>query len=278
MNRHDPQPGVDQRMEPDRSGRGMSWRLMMVLAAAAVGVLLALSRSGSVPRGGFVVGIVFVAVVLVAILTARTVVAARRAGAERESAREALSREHALTFRKSDEGVIKKRFRRLPEIKSGGKIKNVLTGELAGREMCAFEHVHVVHTGNAAVPVQRTVFALETPRWPRVDIKRKSALGAALRRLFGAKDLEFDLPEFNRRIRVTTPDPSFAITLLSPELQRHILTKPNVTWRLIDGWLCLIYSGALRFDRAAQSLERLETFWRLIPPELEYWQTTSAES
>lgn len=266
----------------DDAGRGAargwgSWRLWIVLFGVAAGLLLVLAQSGSGRRNGLLVFIVFCGVAFAAILTAKAVTAARRAGAERDTAREAFSREHALSIRKSDEGVIKKRFRRLPEVKSGGKIKNVITGERAGRALCAFEHVHVVHTGNAAIPVQRTVFAIETPHWPRVDIKRKSTLGAALRRVFGGKDLEFDLPEFNRRMRVVTPDPSFAITLLSPDLQRHILTKPHVVWRLIDGWLCLIYNGSLRFDRAPNSLERLETFWRLIPPELEYWQSPIAE-
>lgn len=255
-----------------RARSGASWHVVLVILGAALGVVIAMAQSGAGRRGAVVIVVIFAVVALFTVLLVEGISAEQRRRQEREQAKAALAREHGVTIRKTDDGAIKHRLRRLPEIKGGGKIKNVIEGELDGRLMYGFEHVHVVHTGNATIPVHRTIFAMETPQWPRVDIKRKGALGAALRRLLGRPDLRFDLPEFNRRMRVITSDASFAITLLSPELQEHILKKPSVVWRLLDGWLCLIHSGPMRFDRAPDSLARLESFWKLIPPELEYWQ------
>ena len=150
------------------------------------------------------------------------------------------------------------------------------TVQIDGRRLIGFEHVHIIHTGSTAAPVYRSVFALETPPWPSLTVRRKSALGAALRRMFGSRDLQFDLPEFNRRFRVTTNDPDFALVLLSPALQRHIMSKPSVIWRLMNGWLVLVYPGALRFDRAEASIARLRRFAELIPPELDAWQSSAS--
>ena len=69
--------------------------------------------------------------------------------------------------------------------------------------------------------------------------------------------------------RVRTDDEDFAVTLLSPEVQAHLLTKRRVRWYLGYGRLCLIYQGALRPDRVVASAERLARMMALIPVEME---------
>ncbi len=251
----------------------MWWRIILLLIAIGAGIVVAMAQSGSLRRGGIAALVVTAAIVTVAVVLVWVFSTARHGREKQRQARIEFASEHPVIIRKSDAGELKRRFRQLPEIRNSGKIKHVIEGELDGRTMYGFEHMHVVNTGNAVIPVQKTVYAIETPAWPRVDIKRTSSVGRLFRRVFGKTDLQFDLPEFNRHMRVATTDPNFAITMLSPELQRHILSKTSASWRLMDGWLFLIYSGPMRFDRAPASMARLSEFWRHIPPELEFWQS-----
>lgn len=204
-------------------------------------------------------------------------VVARSVGAhqqQRQEATEEFAATHALAARAArDTADLKREFRMLPEIKHGGSIRRAFEGFIAGRRFVLFEHVYMVHTGSAAVPVIRTIYAVETPRWPRVEVSPNRGLRRLIPQSFGRARLELDLPEFNRRMRVKAADPDFALTLLSPELQRHILSRPIGTWRLIEGWICLIEQGSLRLDRATRGIAHLQRFLELLPQELEYWPT-----
>lgn len=176
-----------------------------------------------------------------------------------------------LTQLENAESEIKRQFGKLPELRHKGSIKIAYTGVLAGRELYVFSHQYAVNTGHASIPVNHTIYAVQTPQWPKANIIPAGWMSLRIGSLFGRRSFKLDLPEFNRRFRVVTADEGFAITLLSPELQRHIITKTTVKWRVGDGWLCLIYSGAMTLDRASNSMRRLERFVELIPPELESW-------
>ncbi len=176
-----------------------------------------------------------------------------------------------LTQLENGEEEIKRRFSKLPALRHKGSIKKVFRGTLANRELFAFSHVYTMHTGQAPITVNTTIYAVKTPDWPKTNIVPANWITQRIGALFGRRSMKLDLPEFNRRFRVTTADESFAITLLSPELQKHILDKTSAKWRIVDGWLCLIYSGPLKLSRTPVSLRRLERFIELIPPELESW-------
>lgn len=255
-----------------RASKKSTSRIGALIIGALSGSVASFVASGGMSRGGrrawlFPSAIMF-AIAVVAIIAAR---ASKKGRRTQRVAKTEQATTLGLTLRAESVKDTKKRFHTLPEIRRGGSIKRVYEGEIGGRRLVAFEHIQMIYTGNATLPILRTVYALETPAWPRVDIVPTQAIGAFIRRLFGRRGIELDLPEFNRRFRVVTPDEAFVVTLLSPDLQRHILDKPNVKWRLVGGWLCLVYNGKLRLDRAGKSLDRLARFAELIPPELEHW-------
>ena len=198
-----------------------------------------------------------------------------RRSAQQSSQTSLIAAEAGLSPMTKAEGEIRSLFGRLPEVRKHGKIKRTFSGERLGRHVIAFEHMHMIHTGNATVPIYKTVYAIETPPWPRVDVVPQLPIGRFIRRLLGRRGMELDLPEFNRRFSVRATEEDFAVVLLSREVQRHILSKPGVTWRLIDGWLCLIYPGRLRLPKAGVSLDRLERLAQLVAPELSAWESAS---
>lgn len=250
-------------------------RTTATIIGALSATLIAMVSGGSLnpqTRGtGALPVFISIAVVLVALVGASVFFRSRSKQKQHTDKDDSLDK-LGLTRRKGEEKATKRRFGKLSELR-GGSINEVFEGALADRELVVFTHVRMIYTGNATVPIYRTIYAVATPAWLWVNITPSRPWSRWLGKLFGRRSFRLDLPEFNRRFRVTAHDEDFALTLLCPELQRHILDKPNVTWRLVDGWLCLVYNGRIRLDRAAGSIGRLEMFLNLIPPELASWES-----
>lgn len=147
-------------------------------------------------------------------------------------------------------------------------------GRLDDRQLAIYQHQYMVFAGTTTVPVVHTVYLVEvSPHWPRLTITRRSSF-AWLGRLFGrSPGLQLDDPQFNRAFSVKAENDDFAIALLTPDMQRYLLTKRTVTWRIDLCRLALMYKGKLREKRIAASLDRLAGFLDRIPDELEAWES-----
>ncbi|RMH27492.1 MAG: hypothetical protein D6693_05265 [Planctomycetota bacterium] len=248
--------------------------LVVSLLAVLVAAVIIIGRSNGAPQWRVPL-LIIVIVAITAVILGRVALRRRAAHRSGEEARDPAAALAGLTPIDKPEKPLRERFGHLPEVRKHGSIKRAYRGERLGREVFAFEHSHVIHTGNAAIPVFKTIYAMQAPDWPRVSVTPRGTIGRLVGALFGRRGLELDLPEFNRRFTVRAEDEDFAVVLLSRDIQRHILAKPGVTWRVGRGWLCLIYNGRLRLPRAAASLDRLEAFASLIAPELERWLPVS---
>jgi hypothetical protein len=146
------------------------------------------------------------------------------------------------------------------------------SGALAGRSLAVYQHQYMVFAGTTTFPVIHTIYLVEvSPHWPSITIKRRSVLSHIGRLLGRAGGLQLDDPRFNRAFNVTAADNDFAIALLTPDVQRHLLTKRALMWRIDLCRLALIYNGKLKDKRIAASLQRIRGFLERIPDELEAW-------
>ncbi|MCZ6834851.1 MAG: DUF3137 domain-containing protein [Planctomycetota bacterium] len=181
----------------------------------------------------------------------------------------------ALGFSYESQGTteFRRRFNYLPGIPDSGKIKHVMHGVVANREAVVFEHMYMVYNGSTMMPMSHTVYSTISPDWPHTTISSRGLLSRMIHRLGFNAGLEMENEDFNRRFKVKTNDEDFALMLLTPSMQQFLVEKPNVTWQLTRGRVCLIYGGGLRFDRLERSLQRLETFWSNVAQELDDWQS-----
>lgn len=199
---------------------------------------------------------------------------ARAIGSGRRAIRKASEKaqELGLSYEPKTGTNFTRAFAFLPEIKSISTANHIMRGELAGRGLTVFQSTYRVHTGQSVAYVSHTIYASEAPHWPKVHIVPR----VGLRRLFFAlgrrSGLLLDDPTFNANFRVRTDDEDFAITLLTPSLQRFMLGKRRVAWRIGHGHVCLVYPGNLHPDRMEASLARLEGFWSHVARELESFQ------
>ena len=116
--------------------------------------------------------------------------------------------------------------------------------------------------------VVETFYVMPAPQWPKVRIRARRGFSRLLYRLGRRPGLVLDNARFNERFRVECEDEDFAILLLSPAMQRFLLSKTNVDWSAGGGAIKLFYRGALNKKRVARSLERLRRFRALIDEDL----------
>ncbi len=212
------------------------------------------------------------AVLVSAILgAAMWVVVFRRGKRPKTMSRELDAQELGLTYKGKGDKEFRSRFDFLVAVPRGASIRHVYEGSLDGRPIEVFQSSYMVSTGQAMVQISHTIYAVEAPAWPATQIAARNWFARLFRKIGRPTGLELDDPEFNRRFRLKTDDEDFAIALLSPEMQAFMLSKTVVKWRIASGLLCMIYNGPLNADRMEASLQRLQRFWALVPPELEAW-------
>ena len=244
--------------------------LGILLAAGLVAFLLA-RRGGPMPNPQIWVALAFV-VPAVITLAMFGVARASRGGGSRGSAVAAEAAERlGLSYTAVAYKEFRDRFRDLPEVPAKARIKHVLEGELDGRALVVFESSYMIHTGQITIPVANTVYAVASPAWPLTHITPRGLLSRLYVGLGAGSGLRLENPQFNARLAVKTDDEDFAIALLGPDMQAFMLAKTRVRWRVGRGRVCLIYSGTLKSDRIAASLERMRGFWTWVPREIESW-------
>jgi len=240
--------------------------VIALLVAGAVAAVIVTGQAPPAPIVAMVVGGGVTALLVVAVMRSR-----RKGGKPRKTPAEDAARRLGLRYEAKGDADLTERFEPLPRIPRSGSIRHVLTGELAGREMTAFQHTYMVHTGQAPITVHHTVYTIEAPPWPRLTVSPRNLLMKVLRRLRIGGGPALDIEAFNAAFKVSSRDMDFALTLLSPELQTFMLENRSIVWEIHPGLVAMIYGGRLRPDRMEESLSRLERFFSHVPPEMEAW-------
>ena len=224
--------------------------ILGVAILAIVAALLILAKSNE--RG---IALVPLVAGLLVILALRMAMAA----CERRKAQlEGLVAELGLEYtRKADSGF-RDAWSALPEVKTKGSVSHLLVGEVDGREVTIFQHTRqegIMMIGTTPAPniVAFSVYSSPAPGWPEVHITRRRR--ASRRRLRRGEPDGFLTGDasFDERRKVETTDERFVRALLNTAMREFLLQKDKVTWRVVVGRLCLIYTGGLRFSRVPAS-------------------------
>lgn len=142
-----------------------------------------------------------------------------------------------------------------------------------------FEHRYVVSTGKSAHTVLHTVATAPCPAaWPDVSIRARNLLHALLAML-GRRPLRLDDPAFNARWTVACAEPEFAVLLLTPDVQRWLLSAPRAeSWYIGRGQVVCLWHGRTDPALLPSLFERPRQFLALVPRELWEWLPPGAAS
>jgi hypothetical protein len=136
--------------------------------------------------------------------------------------------------------------------------RDVCTRSVAGRRQVAFSYRYTTyetvtrtdadgatHTERRRTDHPYRVVAVELPApLGPLQIVREGP-GQRLLTALGAQDVEIELADFNERYRVTARDEKHAVDLLNPRTVARLMTYPDATLRLQDGWALSWDVGAL---------------------------------
>ena len=166
---------------------------------------------------------------------------------------------------------LRKSLRRIPGVPGNADVGNVIEGEIGGQHALVYQLRHLISTGQTVVPIYHTVFRCEAPQWPTTHLTPRGWLGRVLMKLGHSPPLLLENDGFNRRFRIKATNEDFAVTLLTPTVQQHLLGKTNVRWIIEPGSLSLVYGGAMKSARLERSVRRVAEFWSLIARDLLAW-------
>ena len=136
--------------------------------------------------------------------------------------------------------------------------KNVVTGEVKGRPMIAFDYSYETHStdskGNRTTTTHNYgIYALGMPcALPELHLGPEgvfSRIGKAV----GMQDIELESEEFNRKYRVRCPDPKLATDVLTPRTMEMLIAAPKMRFRFAGTDLVCYENGCIS---AAEILNR----------------------
>ncbi|MHC5115008.1 MAG: hypothetical protein ACYTGP_11345 [Planctomycetota bacterium] len=235
-----------------------------LVAAVAVGFMYG-ARGGRPPLPALVAVLV---VIGVGIAIATRLLRREESRSKRTAAAEAADA-HGFEHDEDADPLLHRALLPLPGIPKSGKCSRVLRGAIAHRPLTVFQHTYIVNTGQAVIPVHHTAYVCDAPAWPEMVISKRGLFSRLAWTLGRRGGLRLEHEPFNTTRRIRTGDEDFAIMLLGPEMQQFLAERPDIAWRIGHGRLAMVYNGPLRFDSMGRSIERLQRFWDLVPPELE---------
>jgi len=150
-------------------------------------------------------------------------------------------------------------------------------GEVQGREVTLVEHRYTTGSGKNKTTTNHTIAAITAPvQWPALSLADENLLHK-IAEIFGSRDVRVEDERFNKRWRVTADDESFALLVLSPEVQAWSLTLERGTLiRVGRGGICAATKAVATGESAACLSRRVCELASLLPSELEAWETATA--
>lgn len=110
-------------------------------------------------------------------------------------------------------------------------VRNVITTEVDGRAVVAFDYSYVVRQGKHTKTYEYGVVALGLPcRLPWLHVAPEHPF-TRLGTMLGMEDIELESEEFNRRFRVRCASPKFAHDVLTPRTMHALLAMGPIEFR-----------------------------------------------
>lgn len=130
------------------------------------------------------------------------------------------------------------------------RASNVVTGEVKGRPMIAFDYQYKTDSTDSEGRRTTTthnfaVYALGMPcALPEVQLVPESVFGR-LGTALGMQDIELESEDFNRKYRVRCPNPKLATDILTPRTMEMLIAAPKMRFRFSGSDVVCFDSGCI---------------------------------
>lgn len=130
------------------------------------------------------------------------------------------------------------------------RAKNVVTGEVKGRPMIAFDYSYKTDStdskGNRTTSTHPfAIYALGMPcALPEVQLVPESVFGR-LGTALGMQDIELESEDFNRKYRVRCSNPKLATDILTPRTMEMLIAAPKMRFRFAGSDVVCFEGGCI---------------------------------
>ena len=150
------------------------------------------------------------------------------------------------------------------------KARNVLTGTFEGQHVVSFEYQYTTGSGKNSSTWTYHVVALSLPTaLPWLQLTPDGA-GAAIAKLFGGQDIDFESRAFNEAWRVKAPPGQYAYDFIHPRMMDRLLARDAVGKSItVEGTdILLVVSGHQVLEAIDVYVNLLYGIYDLIPRHL----------
>ena len=224
------------------------------------------------PKAQKIILVLTVVAVVVAFIIAISIRAAKIAKKLREAI-QGVAESMGLSYLPKGDKEFVKAWAAIKPLSKSGRATNVLFGVLpSGLNLTAFLHQYTVSTGKSAHVVTHSVFAVDTPAWPKIEVRRRNAVAKWFRGLLGADKPDIDAPDgasgFERDWVIDAEDPLFANQLLTAGVRDALAVGETVSaWWFVGGKLAALHGVAMKPETLAPNIELVERVWGSIGDE-----------
>ena len=151
-------------------------------------------------------------------------------------------------------------------------LRTILEGRVAGRPLRVLEHAYTISTGNSSQTIFHLIAATPCPpTWPNLNLRHEN-LAHKIGALFGKSDIQLDDEAFNKKWRIDTDDETFAILLLTPNVQQWLMQgDARETWTIAGTWLMCARQKRLSEESFKDLAPRPAQLLDLLPKELDLY-------
>lgn len=147
--------------------------------------------------------------------------------------------------------------------------RHVITGEIDGLEVVAFEYHYATHSssenGRKTHHHYLSVFTSALPKaFPELTI-RPEGVFSKIAQAVGYDDIDFESAEFSRRYCVRSRDKKFAYDVCHPLTMDFLLRFHDLDIEIEGTTLAAVQRGQLQPNHVESNLRRLLAFRRLLP-------------
>lgn len=130
------------------------------------------------------------------------------------------------------------------------RAQNVVTGEVKGRPMIAFDYSYKTDSTDSQGRRTTTthnfaIYALGMPcALPELHLGPEGVF-ARIGKVMGMQDIELESEEFNRRYRVRCPNPKLATDVLTPRTMEMLIHAPKMKFRFVGSDVVCYEGGCI---------------------------------
>jgi len=208
-------------------------------------------------------------VILFVLLILAGITYAIYAAAQRRKELAAWAQSKALNFSPSNVYDVDSSF---PDFKClhrgrGRRAFNVITGQLGGREIIAFDYRYTTGSGKNRRTHNFSAMIVNASLPLKPLYIRREGFFDKITEFFGADDIDFESAEFSRKFFVKSPDKKWAYDVIHQRMMEYLLTAPKFSIQFagdsIIAWSTLRFTPddfQAAFDLIEGILDRLPEY------------------